>query len=346
MSYYRFLQFWKQFFESSANVSLSGYEENPAGTAEQDTTEDSVTTTDNSTYNDESESFATPTSDQRIDLEGHSQSEEPDLSALSLSPSHNSNSTPRGPARPIKDEDFTSSSIDYPSPYESRYEEPSSSFDSTSDDLPHRHTTPPPTTPGKESRSQQRGYNSAYNYNYNYNYDDDNESMTPTTTPNPKKEDPLFHKMLDKTYRIQATPLASSRKTEASKSRYAAITPVKSRYSFPDSSPLSSPELEAPKLHPEIFDSPALGRKGGIGSTRKPRTPGVSVLTPAKKSKGKAPSHRASMWDSDDGYDDRDGDGDDDDDDDDGTGIFGHSPPKTMQFHVPQSRLMKTPGMF
>lgn len=50
------------------------------------------------------------------------------------------------------------------------------------------------------------------------------------------------------------------------------------------------------------------------------------------------------MWDSDDGLDNDDGDDDDDDDDNDGTAIFG-SPPKTMQFHVPQSRLMKTPGM-
>jgi DASH complex subunit ASK1 len=54
--------------------------------------------------------------------------------------------------------------------------------------------------------------------------------------------------------------------------------------------------------------------------------PGMSVLTPAKKSAGKS-----AMWDSDD-----DLDYDDDD--------LGPSPPKTMQFHIPQSRLMRTPG--
>ena len=41
------------------------------------------------------------------------------------------------------------------------------------------------------------------------------------------------------------------------------------------------------------------------------------------------------------GYND-DFDHDDEDDDDD----LGISPPKTMQFHIPQSRLMKTPGEF
>jgi DASH complex subunit ASK1 len=52
------------------------------------------------------------------------------------------------------------------------------------------------------------------------------------------------------------------------------------------------------------------------------------VLTPAKGGFGKR-----NDWDSDD-----DQFNDDDDDE------LGLSPPKTMQFHIPQSRLMKTPG--
>ena len=74
----------------------------------------------------------------------------------------------------------------------------------------------------------------------------------------------------------------------------------------------------APQLHAEIFSSPA---------KTKPRMPGVSVLTPAKP-KGDTGK---GIWDSDDEFDD--------DDDN----AFG-SPPKTMQFHIPQSRLLKTPG--
>jgi len=84
-----------------------------------------------------------------------------------------------------------------------------------------------------------------------------------------------------------------------------------------DSRLSSSPEIAAPELHAEIFSSPV----------RKPRTPGVSVLTPGK---GKMQPKTLGIWDSDDEFDDEDD--------------FGQSPPKTMQFHVPQSRLLKTPG--
>jgi hypothetical protein len=55
----------------------------------------------------------------------------------------------------------------------------------------------------------------------------------------------------------------------------------------------------------------------------------MSVLTPAKNGGGKR-----SAWDSDEEFDDEEDEN------------FGPSPPKTMQFHIPQSRLMKTPGMY
>ena len=84
--------------------------------------------------------------------------------------------------------------------------------------------------------------------------------------------------------------------------------------------------MAAPQLHAEIFDTPA----------RKDRVPGVSVLTPAR---GRQTSIANSAnkgglleagWDS---------------DEDEVSGDMGMSPPKTMQFHVPQGRLMRTPGM-
>jgi DASH complex subunit ASK1 len=58
-----------------------------------------------------------------------------------------------------------------------------------------------------------------------------------------------------------------------------------------------------------------------------PRTPGVSVQTPAK---GKTP---VSMG--------RDQDYVDYSDDDE----LDFSPPKTIQFHIPQTKLLQTPGM-
>lgn len=161
-----------------------------------------------------------------------------------------------------------------------------------------------------------------------------------------KPSDPVMHRMPDKTYRVQATPL---------KGHHITPKPNTSARKYPlDDSPLSSPEPEAPKLHEEIFSSPIKGletpgtgrkrrflhggtpgRAGGTPGTGGLRTPqpGTSVLTPAKG--------KAKQWDSDDDDDELlggGGGGDDDFTDD------GFSPPKTMQFHIPQSRLMKTPG--
>lgn len=141
-----------------------------------------------------------------------------------------------------------------------------------------------------------------------------------------KKTDPLFHRVLDRNFRIQATPLASARRgyqtTRFNAATNATTTPATTAPTrLLDDALSSSPDMPAaPQLHAEIFSSPA-----------KPiaqRTPGVSILTPAKP-RGATASKGVS--DSDDEFDD--------DDDN----AFG-SPPKTMQFHVPQSRLLKTPG--
>lgn len=143
------------------------------------------------------------------------------------------------------------------------------------------------------------------------------------STAKGKEKNPVLHRVLDRTYRVQATPLAT--------------TTPKSKYQF-DDSPLSSPELEAPQLRAEFF-SPAVARTAASRTPkpqrdRSPPKPGFSVLTPVKpQSQGRK---KPSAWDSD---DDSDNDGADP------TAFFGQSPPKTMRFHVPQSRLMKTPGM-
>lgn len=159
-----------------------------------------------------------------------------------------------------------------------------------------------------------------------------------------------MHRLFDKTYRVQATPL--SKGFEKSRSKFT-VTPKpkpssSSKYPFDDDSPLSSPEPEAPQLNSELFSSPV--KAAATPTPRKTKTnphderitpkPGISVLTPAK-GKGESESGRGRgkrpVWDSD--------EQEFDDGDDDGT-VSGPSPPKTMQFHVPQSRLMKTPGWF
>lgn len=138
-----------------------------------------------------------------------------------------------------------------------------------------------------------------------------------------KRTDPLLHRVLDRNYRVQATPMTGNRydlprndKEPESKATAAATPATSRRNRFIDSTLSSSPEIAAPELHAEIFSSPM----------RKQRTPGVSVLTPGKRRDN---SKTPGMWDSDDEVEDED---------------FGQSPPKTIQFHVPQSRLLKTPG--
>lgn len=157
--------------------------------------------------------------------------------------------------------------------------------------------------------------------------------------------DPLLHRVLDRNYRVQATPLITTRSRAGADTRGTATTTTpatttkQSRYAI-DSSPLSSsPEIQAPQLHAEIFSSPlrTAARSPHKQQQRTPK-PGVSVLTPAKKALATRTSQRG-IWDSDDELDD-------DDDDDEGGMPYGASPPKTMQFHVPQSRLLRTPGKF
>lgn len=141
------------------------------------------------------------------------------------------------------------------------------------------------------------------------------------------QNDPLLHRVLDKTYRVQATPMVSPRKYKATgaftprTAQRGAPTPSGATARFPkwaeDSSPPSSP---APQLRADMF-SPA----------KTPRTPGVSVQTPGK---GRMPM---SINRNDDIFDDSD------DEEEHGLGF---SPPKTIQFHIPQSKLLQTPGKF
>lgn len=341
-------QFWKEFFEASANVSLSGYEEQPlddTNVEETTTTEDSTAIThstldETATYDEHSTEHA-----EEGEAQHHSGDDDIDLSSMSLSPSH---STPR-PTRRTHDADADSTSntgsfIDYPSPYEALRREVAG--DTTA--KPYTE----PTTPGKapsgfrhtrQMASAQTPGSSPYK-----------PPQATSTTTNPAStarktrtgstSDPLLHRVLDKTYRIQATPLKGPDQYGAGRNRFATPgTAQKTTRRLFDSSPMSSPEIEAPKLNAELFSSPVRG--GGIpSSARKPRTPGVSVLTPAGKGKGgyqpssiNASKQKQPVWDSDD---------DDDLPDDENADPYNRfgSPPKTMHFHIPQSRLLQTPA--
>lgn len=142
-------------------------------------------------------------------------------------------------------------------------------------------------------------------------------SMTPTTSPaaatshlpsTTRRKGQLLHRVLDKNYRL------SWRENE---------------------SPMSSPPVAAPQLRSEIFSSPV---RQQYNRANAPRTPGVSVQTPAKGGGTKYTDKRVSKkdeisWES-----------DSDQDADDVYKELGMSPPKTIQFAIPPSRLLQTPG--
>jgi DASH complex subunit ASK1 len=330
------VQFWKQFFEASANVSLSGYEER---NNEEETLQDPTATEDElsadmtqSTTLDETMSHETPSS-QRLETPRGDEADDLDLTDLAIS----SHSTPRAPGQNQQaDDDMTASSMEYSSSYETLRKQVYESAPPF--DLPDSSTLP--STPGRQPFFP-RGVSATTPMSSPF--------LPPASQPSTldrryqKTSDPVLHQMLDKTYRVQATPLGKGFRNVGggtnTRSKFN-ITPKPaestSKYRF-DDSPISSPEPEAPKLHTEVFSSPIRGVDATPGTHRKRRTssnrmrdiprPGMSVLTPARK-----PAGKSAMWDSDD-----DLDYDDDDE-------IGPSPPKTMQFHIPQSRLMRTPG--
>lgn len=299
----------------------------PTATEEELSTDITQTTS----VDEPDQSYDTPSSRRPDEDSNHG--DNIDLTSLTIS----SHSTPRAPAQPTN-EDVTISSIGHSSSYENlrkQINDADAPFG-----MPDSSTLP--STPGRRPYLPHEA-----------------SSATPMSSPfippassakyqSPSREnkyqkssDPVLHQMLDKTYRVQATPMGKGfRKVDGNANFHSkfTVTPKpaasSSRYGF-DESPMSSPEPEAPQLHSEIFSSPIKGVNATPGTSRKRRTssnrlrgtpkPGMSVLTPAKKTDG----HR-SVWDSDDDLDDDD--------------EFGGSPPKTMQFHIPQSRLMKTPG--
>lgn len=297
-------KFWKQFFEASANVSLSGYEEHQFAQDMDDQTRTEESQETSNSNLDSSGSCQTPTAEHV----SNNSIQDIDLSNLSLSPSH---STPRQPRR--------TGNRGASSPYKSLQRDVSTDV---KEDETYASAARDLSTPSKQTYSLV-----------------DDVAMTPEHSPEvvrdqmsfqkhhtmQKKQDPLLHTILDKNYRIQATPLASSTTTR----RTARVLGTGSRK--PIEAPLDSSPLAPPELHAEIFDSPI--RREITQQLQKPRTPGVSVLKPGPSRDNATRPTPASIWDSDDELIDE------------ATGLpFGASPPKTMQFHVPQSRLLKTPA--
>ncbi|KAI9860110.1 MAG: DASH complex subunit ask1 [Vezdaea acicularis] len=286
-------KFWKQFFEASANVSLSGYEELASEHAS-DGEEESSALSHSETYGaSPSNAYEESASDSPASVRQPT-STFTDTNSLLSSPSL-TESTPRA-GNDSKTAPKAPSFADYPSPYEALKREVAKASPSS------RPQQPAPTTPGQASSQRLPDM-----------------SMTPQSSPfapfpqlasTARGKDPLLHRVLDKNYRLNATPHTLTKSDD------------KHQWRGSDS-PTSSPDVQAPKLHAEIFSSP-ISQAPGKGA---PRTPGVSVQTPRAK------VGRRSGWESSDSEDDQD------------QGYpEGMSPPKTMQFALPRAAVMKTPA--
>lgn len=164
-----------------------------------------------------------------------------------------------------------------------------------------------------------------------------------------RHKDPLLHRVLDKNYRVQATPhkpalrISPLKGKESERRRSKGKTPDVPAW---QDSPASSPEMAVPKLRSAAFMSPykSTARQRLVNATQGPRTPGVSLQTPGAGRKTKDVfANQATPGNAND--DDVDWDIDVTEEDD--LDLYaGMSPPKTIQFALPPSKLLQTPGMF
>ncbi|KAK5624904.1 hypothetical protein RRF57_000620 [Xylaria bambusicola] len=338
-------KFWKQFFEASANVSLSGYEE-LAEEAEEIAAEE--TTVDETTSDYDVTKDATEDSQFR----DHEQRANESIEDSLLEDATITGSTPRPPTTKSIQAQFA----DFNSPYQDlRRELKSGSV--FKDDLPAE---------DDEYGEGGDGTMQLPPYHHGSTTRLPDMSMTPRSSSllldeptirhpqstTQKSKDLLLHRVLDKNYRLQATPLKTIPLAGRTRGRSPQRKGIeeeseedRARRALWAESPMSSPEITAPKLRSDLYMSPLKTRQRSRGGG--PRTPGISVQTPttAKKrdifaevrsqeqGKGKGEGEADEItWES------------DEDDIDDDSVFGGLSPPKTIQFALPPSKLMQTPA--
>ncbi|KAJ4416744.1 DASH complex subunit ask1 [Gnomoniopsis sp. IMI 355080] len=316
--------FWKQFFEASANVSLSGYEE--LAVDEEDTTANGETTE----HDESSADHAPGPEEDQSNVDESTSYDNEDESLLDNGDGDLAGSTPRGPGEKKACPQFAK--LD--TPYEQLRREMGAGAghnpdlgdddDSDTEIIPHQHTTRLPDMSMTPRSSLGAG-------------DLDEDDIFSTAR---KNKDPLLHRLMDKNYRIQATP---HKPTGVSPIKWKVTEKAQDKGklpAWPEGSPQSSPEMAVPTLRSAAFMSPVKFPPGGrprpVPASGGPRTPGVSVQTPATARKTKdvyAEENRGRQRDEEISWES---------DEDDMYG--GMSPPKTIQFALPPSKLLQTPA--
>ncbi|WYZ45427.1 hypothetical protein EsH8_VIII_000743 [Colletotrichum jinshuiense] len=331
-------KFWKQFFEASANVSLSGYEELAND-------EDETGATEESSVQDESNMDYTRTPQR------HEDAEDVTMASAAESTFHAEDSV-------LDDNDLTGST---PRPPKTKTIKPQfSSLESPYEALKRELKGEPPAPHEEDDEDEDLGLEEDSTVLFaQHTARLPDMSMTPRSSFAPQQQhhkDPLMHRMLDKTFRIQATPhkgptyrVSPLKREEKSKQKEEDV-PAWGR-----DSPMSSPVMAVPTLRSAAFMSPAKSnarqRLAAATASAGPRTPGVSVQTPATGRKTKDVFAPKGGYDDDTTTDIGGGFGkqkyeiDWDSDSDEGRALYGGmSPPKTIQFALPPSKLLQTPA--
>ncbi|GAB7349053.1 hypothetical protein MBLNU459_g8017t1 [Dothideomycetes sp. NU459] len=297
-------KFWKQFFEASANVSLSGYEENAH---EEDQTHTETTASHDSTFQTPSAHDAEDDTITGADDRYENGEEEDDSVIDSPSNATGVHSTPRIAAKAKNRQPS-------PSPMKSSIRRP---------------TFRTAESPGEVSTPQRPTADMAFSSPF-----EPPSAFQPATAQREQNPDPLMHRVLDRNFRIQATPHTARKQARGQPLATPGTGPPTSTRSYmPESSPMSSPEMAAPQLRSDLFSpGPSVASRHVA-----PRTPGISVQTPGR---GVTTSTGRSLYNTNTNTKDItrtlwESDSDEE---------LGLSPPKTMQFHIPQSRLMQTPA--
>lgn len=338
-------KFWKGFFEASANVSLSGYEETVGeeGEAGEDGTLETTSTqletpSDHVGYDAQAGAVKEPQGDgEEEDEEEFSVDSPTQVTGLQATPKLPSTSkkAPNGKA--------SGSGGAFRSPSPRKYTGKNPLAMDPDDE---------PSTPRQPSAAQSSPFQPE-------------SAIQPLSGQISRNgnNDPLMHRgVLDKNYRIQATPHTQRREKQKRRQQQDASA-VKTKEATSsarmpwDDSPQSSPAMAAPQLRSDFFSPAKIA----------PRTPGVSVLTPARNKTtttttagGTSTTYTAAPTTStgrqlfspqdkahnnplsttntraSNIFSSPDGESEDGDD------IM--SPPKTLQFHVPTSRLVQTPA--
>ncbi|KAK0735866.1 DASH complex subunit Ask1-domain-containing protein [Apiosordaria backusii] len=323
-------KFWKQFFEASANVSLSGYEElannEPEESTEIETTVNESTAQYNTPRNREQQhedvsaleadqsSVVYPNSGRRQQQQHHHHQQ--DESMLDHSDEDVSGSTPRPPVG--KTIPSRSQMANLSSPYENLKREYSQKpgtpggyqpksepedEDNTSV-LIQEHTARLPDMSMHPRHSPEQSHSHTHFLDSEEDDDDDLAFLKPGGGKNKKNTDPVLHHLKDKNFRILATPHKGHSGVSPLKWKITQNKPSSSLFSTPGKgkdptlttsrpiwadSPGDSPEIALPQLRSAAFMSPAKAayRSAHIKSTKSamsaPRTPGVSVQTPATR---------------------------------------------------------------